>query len=201
MIFGSRARRADDSSYGNVLGQLGLEVGRSEALIELPDEENAKFEKLLAKRGSRGGEPIVVLFSAGEDGWPVEAFGDIAARLTYNFNARVIAADETSDSAFTDRAGALLPAGAIKLSEPRALLLAAAVARASLVITDVAGLAGLAAGLASPVLEIREAPSPPLSSLHRIVAGASRKRVTSDEVYDVACEMLQESRSASLFRR
>ena len=206
LLFGKRSRREDETSdYASVMRQMKLDGAEGGLAIELPAEENAQFEKFLAKNGSRGGEPIVLIYSAGREGpsaWPVASFGEVGTRLANNFGARIIAADEPADKAFTGDVIPLLPKGAIKLAEPRAMTLAAAVARASLVITDEQGLAQMAADMRTPALEISD--GPPQSAIrksHRIIHGAARARITPDEVYEIACELLQDSRSASLFQR
>ncbi|HEX8089229.1 MAG TPA: glycosyltransferase family 9 protein [Blastocatellia bacterium] len=206
-LIGARARRprGEAGDYEEVLRQLGIAMGDARFAIRLPDEEHTQFEQVLSKRGSRGGEPIVVLYAANSAsplGWPVEAFGEIASRLAHNFGARLVAADEPSDESFTQALGALLPQTAIKLAAPSALQLTAAIARASLVITDERGLALVATEMGTPVIEISDDSSARQSSkAHRVVRGSSRPRVTTDEVYEVACEMLQCSRSTSLFQR
>lgn len=194
------------SIYANVLQQAGIEMNDARLGITLPAEENTRFEYRLASSGSRGGELIALLYAGNPgsgDGWPVAAFGEIGTRLTNNLGARIIAADEPSDEAFTDAASALLPPGAIKLAEPRALELVAAIARASIVITDEAGIAQIASELNTPVVEVGDAisPTPAAFTAHRIAKGSTRARVSTDEVYDIACEMIQESRSPSLFQR
>lgn len=207
MLLGGHARRGRGQAgdYESALRQLGIAMDDAQFAIRLPNEEHAQFEQVLSKRGSRGGEPIVVLYAAnpaGPGGWPVEAFGEMAVRLSHNFGARLVAADEPSDKSFTEAVSALLPQTAIRLAEPRALELTAAVARASLVITDEGGLAQVAIEMGTPVIEISDnSDARPPSKSHRVVPGSSRARVTTDEVYEVACEMLQCSRSASLFRR
>ncbi len=133
---------------------------------------------------------------------PLSHLAKSAQRLANNFGARVIAVDEPSDKSFTESASALLPQTAIKLASPRALELAAAIARASLIVTDEPGLARMAADMGTPVIEIAEAHSKsPLAKPHRMVQGSSRARVGTDEVYEIACEVIQDSRSASLFHR
>jgi ADP-heptose:LPS heptosyltransferase len=207
MLFGARARRqrVQSSDYEGVLQQLGIAMNDARFAITLPSQEHAQFEQVLSKSGSRGGEPIVVLYAANPEssgGWPVEAFGETAVRLAHNFGARIIAVDEPSDKAFTEAVSALLPQTAIKLAQPRASELAAAVARASLVITDECGLAQVAIEMGTPVIEISDNSTAQSSSTaHRLAQGSSRARVTTDEVYEIACEMLQSSRSASLFQR
>lgn len=194
------------SNYASVLEQAGIAMNDDRFGIEPPDEENARFEKRLASGGSRGGELIALLYASNPEnptGWPVAAFGEIGRRLTNNLGARIIAADEPSDRSFTDAAGELLPQAGIKLSEPRAMELVAAIARASIVITDEPGVAQIAAELNTPVIEVTDPMSvaPALSRNHRVAKGSSRSRVSTDEVFEIACEMIQESRSSTLFER
>ena len=89
-----------------------------------------------------------------------------------------------------------------RLAAGSALQLAAAVARASLVITDAAGIAEMADDLGTPVIEITEDPGASRSTVnsHHLVCAPSRSRVTTDEVYEPACALIQSSRSAQLFR-
>ena len=200
------AGQSAPSNYLNVLRQAGIEMSDPRLGIALPPEENTRFESRLANGGSRGGELIVLLYAGNpesRDGWSMAAFAEIGTRLTNNLGVRIIAADEPSDETFTDAANAFLPPGAIKLGKPRALELMAAIARASIVITDEAGIALIASELSTPVVEIVDAISPTSEGFatHRIAKGSTRARVSTDEVYDLACEMIQESRSPSLFHR
>lgn len=203
-------RRSEDqkaaSIYANVLRQADIEMNDERLRIVIPAEENTRFESRLSSGGSRGGELIALLYAgnpASRDGWPVAAFGEIGTRLSNNLGARIIAADEPSDEAFTRSASPFLRPGAIKLAKPRALELMAAIARASIVITDEPGIARLASELNTPVVEVGDAvsPTPAAFTAHRIAWGSTRARVSTDEVYDIACEMIQESRSPSLFQR
>jgi ADP-heptose:LPS heptosyltransferase len=204
---GSRsASRAARSDYANVLQQIGVDLSDIRLAITLPAEEDARFEQRLAKSGLRGGELIGLLYASNPNSrrsWPVDAFGEIGTRLANNFNARIIAADEPSDNTFSRTVSADLPGSAIKLAEPRALELIAAIARASIVITDEPAVAQIASELGTPAIEIADAMSSSAdsSATHRIARGSSRSKVTADEVYEIASEMIQENRSPSLFQR
>lgn len=200
------ASRSASSDYENVLHQAGIEMNDARLAITLPVEEDARFERRLASSGSRGGELIVLLYASNPEsrrGWPVVSFGEIGTRLANNLSARIVAADEPSDHAFTGAVSALLPPGAIKLAEPRALELVAAIARASIVITDERAIAQIALELNTPVIEIgdRISTAAAQSGSHRSVQGSWRKHVSTDDVYEIACGMIQESRSPSLFQR
>lgn len=199
-LAGAGLRRGGEraADYESVLRKLGLKAGGNRIAISPTPADNARFEELLSRNGSRGGEPVVVLYTAGRaDGWPVASFAEIAQRLTSNFNARVVPADEPGDRTFTSALEPFLPKTAIKLTEPRALELMAAVARASVLITDEPNLAEAASGMGAPVIDV--------AALSRAgshsVRGPQAVCVTTDEVYEEACEILQESRSAWLFRR
>lgn len=197
------------STHKRVLAQLGAEMTDTSLSVTLPDEEHARFEQRLEKAGSRGGELIVLFYAsdpADSRGWPVEAFAETGTRLANNFDARIIAADEPSDSAFTGALRAFPVAGmktVTTVAEPRAVELVAAIARASIAITDEPAIAQLASELGTPVIEIADgaAGGSVRSGSHRIIGASTRKRVTTDEVYEGACELIQESRSSSLFRR
>ena len=209
MDFGGASRSGAESTrsdYANVLQQAGVELIETRLAIAPTAEEDGRFEKRLAASGSRGGELIVLLYGSplGRGYWPIEAFGEIGKRLANNFNARVVAADEPSDSAFTRAVSELLPNGAIKLSEPRSMELISAIARASIVVTDEPAIAQVASELSTPVIEIADTASPQAvatSTTHRRARALSRSHVSAEEVFGIACEMIQENRSLSLFQR
>lgn len=181
--------------------------------------DNANYEQTLARAGLRGGEPLVVLHSpraGATDGWPVANFTQIAIRLVNNFGVRIVVADEPYDGGFSKAlAAAGLPQGAITLAEPRAVEFAAALARASVFVTDEPHAAKMAVELGAPALEIADIATRPRRSnppaggdstrqrsarAHRIARGSSRVRVSADVVFELAVEMLQESRTPSLIQ-
>jgi len=201
-----RSAAAARSGYANVLRQLGVDLNDLRLAITPSLEEDARFEQRLASSGSRGGELIGLLYASNPNDpryWPVDMFGDIGMRLANNFNARIVAADEPSDDTFTRAVGAQLPSSAIRLAEPRALELIAGIARASIVITDEQAIAQIASELGTRVIEIADAHTVTADSttMHRIARGSSRRYVSADEVYEIASEMIQETRSSSLFER
>ena len=206
--FGGAGRSGDSSAladYSSVLRQLNAEIQDKRIGVLTPSAEDELFEQRLYSNGSRGGEMVGLLYAANPGsvrGWPVAAFGEIATRLANNFNARIVVADEPFDNVLTRSVDAWLPSGAIKLVHPRASEVFAAIARASVVITDEAAIAQIASELSTPAIEIRDSLTTRGSSAsHRIVSGSSRGKVSVEEVFGVACEMIQENRSRSLFQR
>jgi ADP-heptose:LPS heptosyltransferase len=204
--FGPRSSKAAGSDdYISVLRQLKAEIRDKRFGIVTPPEEDRIFEQRLYSSGFRGGEMLVLLYSSNpqnDRGWPVASFGEIGIRLANNFNARTVVADQPSDDSLTRRMGEWLPPSAIKLAAPRAFEVFAAIARASIVITDDAEIAQIATELSTPAIEITDSPSTlGSSSSHRIISSSSRGRVSVEAVFEIACEMIQENRSKSLFQR
>jgi ADP-heptose:LPS heptosyltransferase len=200
-LFG-RSMKQTGLEYAGMLSRLGVRLEDESIGIELSREDHERFEKLLARNRSRGGEPIVILHSEMADPvhrWPVERMGDLAVRLSLTPGARVLAMDDPHSRAFSDSVNAFLPRGAIRISQPEGKDFFAAIARASLLVTDDRLVARASAEIATPVVELAESASTPSSGAHRIIEGASRTRITVDEVYEAASEMLQRNRSSVLF--
>src|SRR5215471_3856491 len=174
--FGQNAR----DNYSSVLRQLKVEIRDNQFGMVIPPEEDRLFEQRLYSNGFRGGEILVLLYASNPEngrGWPVAAFGEISTRLANNFEARTVVADQPSDDSLIRGVEALLPQGAIKLSEPRAFEVFAAIARASVVITDDPAIAQIAEELSTPAIEISDSHSTrSSSSSHRIVSSSSRGR-------------------------
>ncbi|HWO00118.1 MAG TPA: hypothetical protein VNS63_12710 [Blastocatellia bacterium] len=194
----SRSRGEPHTDYDRVLRKLGLRASERRVAFTPTAEENERFEERLSRNGFRGGEPIVVLYTTGGGAWPLASFAETANRLTNNFNARIVVVDEPSDQTFTSALEPLLPRTAIRVSAPHALELIAAVARATVVITDEPYVAGVASGMGTPVIDVAE---PPMRPTRGSVHGNKAASVTTDEVFEEACEILQESRSPFLFRQ
>lgn len=205
LSFAGIPRRGDHSAlsdYASVLSQLGVEMTDTRLGVTPASDEDARFERRLSRSGSRGGELIVLLYASDvhdRGGWPADAFVEVGTRMANNLGARIIVADEPSDDSFTNVLNPLLPPGVIKLAEPGALELVAAIARASVVITDDPAIAQIGSELHTPVIQVADSVSrvatPPKTQ--RVVS--SRRRTSTDEVYELACEIIQESRSPSLF--
>ncbi len=171
----------------------------------LTNEDSHRFEEVLKRAGFRGAEPVVVLYTSQAEAtqkWPLEKFSEIAFRLANNFDARIVAVDEPFTSEFTKAIKTSLPKKAITVSAPGAIDFLSAFARASLVITDERGVAKTARDLHAPVIELAVEASPfAESTSHRVLRSSSRPRISTDEVYEAACEIIQEGRTLSLFQR
>lgn len=197
LALGGRQLRSDD--YASVLEQINIELDRSFQMAASA-AENSQFEQFLERNGSRGGELIVMLYASGVQ-TSFERLAEVGTRLANNFGARIIAADQPGDREFTDAVRKRFLAGKSLLVEPRAPFLIAALARASIVITDDGAVAEAAATLGTPAIEIADSRTAPsgTSKRHRVVRSKGGHAASTDEIFETACEMIQESRSASLF--
>ena len=207
LFFGGRGgptRPPDHAAdCANVISQLGLEIVDADSGVFVPVEEHKRFEQLLVRHGSRGAEPIVILYGSSataQSGGVAECISEVAVRLANNFGSRIVAVDEPFTRTFTDRISGSLPLGSIKLVSPRALEAAAAIARASMVITDDAELVNLTSGFRTPMLEVRNASFKAHPSMADRGVSEPGNRL-ADDVFEAACLLLQGSRSPSLFHK
>jgi ADP-heptose:LPS heptosyltransferase len=194
---GKRPGRNGRASYQSVLDQLDLSTDISTwSHVPMP-QESSRFEESLARSGFKGGEPLLLLYTA-ETGWsrswPTHNYAELAIRMQSSYGVRVVAADVPYSSDFTGSIGTLLPKEAIKLRAPRAGELVAAVARSSLLVTDDSGVAGMAGGLGTPVIDVGN----PGSSNDRGPGGTDNRDI--EAVYEQACHLLLTSRTGGLFR-
>ena len=192
--------RRDQAGYNSILRQLGLQVGDAPWKPHPLQAEDARFEDLLRRSKCKGGQPLVVLYSAGAAhfGWPADRFADLSSRLTASYGAKIVAADIPYTSDFTAAMWPLLPKDSIRLRSPRAVELVAAIARATMVVTDDSGVARFAARLGTPAIDMA---GPDSIRFGDLVYGVSGGAVaTADEVFSVACEVMQKSRTATLFQ-
>jgi len=192
----SRRRPAAADPYASILDQLDLNSDISSwAHVPLP-HESSRFEESLARSGYKGGEPVLLLYTM-EPGWPrswpIHNYAELAVRLSSNYGVRVVAADVPYSADFAARIAFLLPRQAVKLRSPRAAELVAAVARSSLVVTDDSGVARMAAGQGTPVIDL----GTPLGGGGMPPASARRDL---EAVYQEACHLLKASRTGALFR-
>jgi ADP-heptose:LPS heptosyltransferase len=193
--------RHDQAAYNSILRQLGLKTGEPCWIPRSSSDEDARFEQLLHRKKSKGAEPVVVTYSTGPAsfGWPPAKFADLSSRLSASYGVRTVVADIPYTSDFTAAMLPLLPKDAIKLRSPRAVEVVAAIARATMVVTDDSGIARFAARFGTPAIDMAGADSTRFGDLVFGVNGNTL--ATTDEVFNVACEVMQKSRTATLFQR
>jgi ADP-heptose:LPS heptosyltransferase len=192
---GTNAGRGGRAAYESILDQLDLSTNISTWSHVPAPFESSRFEQSLSRSGFKGGEPLLLLYTA-EVGWsrswPIHRYTELALRLHNSYGVRVIVADVPYSSDFTGSIGALLPKEAVKLRAPRAGELVAAVARSSLVVTDDSGVAQMAGSLGTPVIDVGF----PQGGVRQ--HGSSGREI--EVVYQQACHLLQTSRTGGLFR-
>jgi len=191
--------------YLDVLQPLGVQRAEREPRLRTRSEFNGRVEGLLKSKGYRAGE-LLVGFHAGADYgppfWPVENFADLGGRLVNNFNVRILAASlKGEDGAvgwFTSKA----PEGSIVLKASSVGELVSALARCAVMISGDSGHGHIAAALGVPTLIIGcPVTRKPIGSAHYYIDSFGTRTVSTDYVFDLACEMLRRSRTSVLFQR
>lgn len=202
-----RGLQSDDHfvECASVLRQIGITKVDDSFAFQLPNDISLQFEDKIFRKASRQGVPIVVLHSSQAGAareWGIEKFADLAHRLVNNFQVRIVAIDEPAANRFTKALKLQLPPDSGIVAAPSAGEFIAALARASVVITDERGVAKTAADLDSPVIEIADSDSPYAhGKSYRVIESSSRYRVSVEEVMEAAYEMIRAGRTASVIKR
>ncbi|MBX7218443.1 MAG: glycosyltransferase family 9 protein [Blastocatellia bacterium] len=199
--------------YADVVEALGIQILDRHPRLPIQPGADAVIEKRLKHAGFKPGELLVGLYPGSTTGgklWPVERFAEIGARLAVNYNARVGVLDRTRKSARVQRVVAQIRTvsqhQAVGLSGLSMVEMLAAMARCTLVICADVGMAQLSAAVDTPTLVLTQnAPGVFRTSLrgarHRWVSKPDLNDIVPDEIYELACEMLQTNRTGALFER
>lgn len=160
---------------------LEVDPDRREAAVDfMPDLESDRWiERALAATGYHGGEPVIVVHASGV--WPSDRFVDAAGRLRSALGARVVFIDTPREGKDAHTLAATLGGSVLGVGAPPAGRYLAAIARASVVLTDDAGTAQIATYLGAPAV---------------LAAG----ELTAEAAFDAACKLVRRERTGALFR-
>ncbi len=163
------------------------------------DPENDRWiERALHATGYSGG-PIVAAHTSGR--WELSAYTEVIDRLRGAFGALPIAVDTPRESGYARQLAGALGGNVLGLSALAGGRFVAALARASLIVTDDTSVAYLS-WLASVPVVLAVSASPyrlaPRAGLCVVDASSAN---SASSVYDAACELIGQHRTASLFTR
>ncbi|HYL99885.1 MAG TPA: hypothetical protein VEZ90_13095, partial [Blastocatellia bacterium] len=213
LLGGKHGRRTRiEAASASIIRQLELTPLPDAARFQPGPEVSARIEESLRKQGFRGGAPLILLYSndpGSPKAWPPARFIEVGSRLAANYGVRVVILDRPYESKLTNAIAAAMPRETIKLRAPRALEVIGALARASLVVTDDAGVARFSSRLGTATIDIGSTSQKSSDGIPGLRAGRpAGKRpagvkggllASGEDVYQVACTMLQASRTAVLF--
>jgi len=201
-----RAKHAVER-YLDVLGPLG--VGEVERAPRLPLREEAgrAVEQLFKKLKVPRDAPLVGVFpGAGHPSrrWPLERFAELASRFARNDRLHTLLFIGPEELPRAKEIRAAFPAAITtaieRLDIPQ---LAAALARASVFVSNDTGPVHIAAAVGTPVVALVGRPTPdgyePVGRGHRTIFSRSIELITVEEVYTAARAALVAERTASIF--
>jgi hypothetical protein len=177
-----------------------LDVDPDAAALDLraEPEADAWFERALGAIGYRGGGPVVVAHTAGAASHA--AFAEVLDRLRGAFGAWPVAVDTPREVSLARRLAGALSGGVLGVGAPSGARFVAALERASVVLTDDMSV-GYLAWLGHVPAVLVERPGPyalaPRAGLDVVRAEAADPAA----VYEAACRLLSQHRTASLFDR
>ena len=191
--------------YLDLLKSLDIQNASRVPVIKTSPAGDFAVAALLKKEKAESGELLVGLFpGAGNVSrkWPLEHYAQLADHLIRNDRVRVVVFAGPEEREEVPRMRMLFPANTIFLDRLTISQLVSAQARLTVLISNDTGPAHLAAAVGAPVIVILDCPTPhsfvPQGDQHRLICGADITKITVDEVYQAAHELLALSRTDSL---
>jgi len=191
--------------YLDLLKPLDIQNASRVPVIKTSPAGDFAVAALLKKEKAESGELLVGLFpGAGNVSrkWPLEHYAQLADHLIRNDRVRVVVFAGPEEREEVPRMRTLFPPNTIFLDRLTISQLVSAQARLTVLISNDTGPAHLAAAVGAPVIVILDCPTPhsfvPQGDQHRLICGADITKITVDEVYQAAHELLALSRTDSL---
>lgn len=191
--------------YLDVLKPLGIENPPRLPVLKTAPAADQSVEALLKKEQANSKTLLVGLFpGAGNESrrWPLEHFAEIADHLIRNEGVRVIVFAGPEERPLIPQMRTQFPAKTIFFDRLTIPQLLSAQARLTLFISNDTGPAHTAAAVGTPVVLIMDRPTPnnftPVGDHHRLVGAEKITRITVQQVYQAAREVLATSRTDQL---
>jgi heptosyltransferase-2 len=195
--------------YLEIVGELGAFPLDREPKLLTEREADARIETRLGKSGLLSGGLLIGLHpGAGHNQprWPLERFLVVAEKLIHLLNARMLVFAGPQERGLARTVVKQLPAKyALAFDAAPLTDVTSALARLSVFISNHGGLAHLAAAVGTPVVAVSPLATSHandlLSQNHLHVRKALLDAITTDEVYEAACQLIQANRAEYLWAR
>jgi len=201
-LFRSRARASGIvDPVSRMTQQLGV-VGIDAPLPVLFNPEADEWiERALRAIGYGGGGSVVVLHTSGA--WPAEHLAEVGEKTRSAFGAWLVALDAPKGDRRAKALASRLGGSVLGVGAPTGARFLAAIARASLVVTDDAGVAHVAGLSHVPAVLVSEATAESATTRpdRAVVSAATAERVDPSAVFDAVAYQLGRPRTGSLFAR
>ncbi len=195
-------------AYLEILAEVGAYPIDTAPKLFTDREADQRIDLRLSKHDfSSGGLLVGIHPGAGKNKlrWATEKFAVVAAKLIHTMDARVIIFAGPNERGLAKHLTQQLPAKKSLALESLSLNdLASATARLSVFITNHSGPAHLAAAVGAPVVVTSSSDrnlDKLLSPNHLQIQQNSIESITTDEVFEAACQLIQASRAELLWAR
>jgi ADP-heptose:LPS heptosyltransferase len=192
--------------YLDVLTSLDIHNASRVPIIKTNPAGDIAVDALLKKVKAQSGELLVGLFpGAGNPSrkWPLEHYAQLADHLIRNDRVRIVVFAGPEEREMMTHMRTLFPPNTIFLDRLTIPQLVSAQARLTVLISNDTGPAHLAAAAGAPVIVILDSPTPHSfvvrGDQHRLIFGAQIAKITVDEVYQAAHELIALNRTDNLF--
>jgi len=194
--------------YLDVLIPLGVKHADRIPQLKTRKADDAVVDQILKKAKVSSGTPLIGLFpGAGHPGrrWPLDKFADLADYLMRNDSVRLLVFAGPEEQALVSEMRTLFPPDTLILDRLTIPQLAATLARLAVFVSNDTGPMHIAAAVGTPVVAILDRPTPnsfvPIEAHHRVITGKRISDITTDEVYEVARELLVGNRMSNISAR
>jgi ADP-heptose:LPS heptosyltransferase len=192
--------------YLDVLKPLGVKDAPRTPKLRTRVEDDKAVERLLAKEKADSGVPLVGIFpGAGHPSrrWPLENFSELADKLVRNDEVRIVLFAGPEERELVQEMRGAFPKNAIIFDRLSIAQLASALARLSVFISNDTGPMHIAAAVGTAVVILLDQRAPrsyiPFGEGHRVISGKHINRLTVEQTYTAARELLTTGRTATLF--
>ncbi len=195
--------------YLDIVGELGAFPLDREPKLYTEHEADARLETRLEKSGLLSGGLLIGLHPGAAHNkprWSLERFLVVAEKLIHLLNARVLVFAGPQERGLARTVVKQLPAKhALAFDAAPLMDVTSALARLSVFISNHDGLTHLAAAVGTPVVAVSPLSTSHandlLSQNHLHVRKALLGAITTDEVYEAACQLIQANRAEYLWAR
>jgi ADP-heptose:LPS heptosyltransferase len=189
--------------YFDVMRPFGIQPEQHRPVLHPPPDVSAATDKRLSQKGHRRGQLLIGLYPHADDGprhWPLEWFVELSQRLVHDLDVQLLLLSYSRKHKII-RNIAKSVAKNITLDGLTMPELAAALTACTMLITDDAGIANLAAAVDTPVLGLGLSASVAPRGEEHIVVQSGRLASTLEEVVAAASQIVTRERSSTLFQK
>lgn len=195
--------------YIEILAEFGARPIDTEPKLYTDRAADERIEQRLTKNKMSTSRLLIGIHPGGgpsQPRWALDRFAVVAAKLIHTLDARVlIFAGPNERGLARTLVQQLPPKQALALESLPVREMASALARLSVLIGSQSGPAHLAAALGTPVVATSLRNTPPTNDLlsrnHLLLRKPTLDQLTTDEVYEAACQLIQTNRAEFLYAR